>query len=100
MTVQIVRFTADQADVADIEAALKTMVAALERAAPAGARFASCKLADGATFLNVLELAEGVENPMPNIAECRAFQQQLPVWAAEPPTPQPVTVIGSYQLFQ
>lgn len=100
MTVQMVRFTANEADVADIETAIETMIAALHEAQPTDTRFASWKLADGVTFLNVLELANGVENPLPGIPECRAFQQRLPSWVVEPPTPQPVTVVGSYQPFQ
>jgi hypothetical protein len=96
MTVQIVRFTAEPTDVPDVEAAIEAMVAAIHRERPAGTRFTSWKLADGVTFLNVLELAEGVENPMPGIAECRAYQQMLAHWVAEPPSPQPVSVVGTY----
>jgi hypothetical protein len=96
MSVQIVRFTADEADVADVEAAIAAMVAAIHRAEPSGTRFTSWKLADGVTFLNVLELAEGVENPLPGIPECRAYQQKLVQWLAEPPSPQPVSVVGAY----
>lgn len=96
MTVQIVRFTADATDVPDIETAIETMVAAIHRERPPGTRFTSWKLADGVTFLNVLELADGVENPMPGIPECRAYQQKLEQWVAEPPRPQPVTVVGTY----
>jgi hypothetical protein len=96
MTVQIVRFTADPTDVPDIETAIETMIAAIQRERPPGARFTSWKLADGVTFLNVLELADGVENPMPGIPECRAYQQKLAHWVAEPPRPQLVTVVGAY----
>ena len=96
MTVQIVRFTADPADVPDIEAAIGTMVAAVHRERPPGTRFTSWKLADGVTFLNVLELADGVDNPLPGIPECRAYQQRLAQWVGEPPSPQPGTVVGSY----
>lgn len=96
MTVQIVRFTADETDVPEIEAAIGEVVAAIHRVRPAGTRFASWKLADGVTFLTVLELAEGVENPLLGIPECRAYQQHLPRWVGEPPSPQPVTVVGAY----
>jgi hypothetical protein len=96
MTVQIVRFTADPADVPEIETAIAMMVAAIRRERPSGTRFTSWKLADGVTFLNALELADGVENPLPGIPECRAYQQRLAQWVAEPPRPQPVTVVGAY----
>jgi len=29
----------------------------------------------------------------------RAFQEHLPEWLAEPPTVEPLTVIGSYELL-
>jgi hypothetical protein len=96
VTVQIVCFTVDRTDVPDVEAAIGTMVAAIHRERPSGTRFTSWKLADGVTFLNVLELAEGVENPLPVIPECRAYQQRLAQWVAEPPRPQPVTVVAGY----
>jgi hypothetical protein len=96
VTVQIVRFTVDTTDVPDVEAAIGTMVAAIHRERPPGARFTSWKLADGVTFLNVLELAEGVENPLPVIPECRAYQQRIAQWVAEPPRPQAVTVVAGY----
>ena len=96
MTVQIVRFTAEPTDVPDVEAAIARMVAAIHRERPPGTRFTSWKLADGVTFLNVLELAEGAENPLPGIPECRAYQQQIAQWVAEPPRPQPVTVVAGY----
>jgi len=46
MTVQMVRFTASDANIADIE----TVIAAIHEVQPIGTCFASCKLADGVTF--------------------------------------------------
>ena len=51
------------------------------------------------TFLLLLELADGVENPLPAIAEARSFQHQMAAWAATPPAPEPLAVVGSYRLF-
>lgn len=99
MTVQMVRFTTTETHVAEVEAAIGSMIAAIDHARPAGTRYAAVRLDDGVTFLLVLELADGVENPLPSIAEARAFQQQLPTWATRPPAPEPVTVVGSYGLF-
>lgn len=99
MTVQIARFTTTEADVADVEAAIGTMMAAIDQAGPPGVGYAATKLADGVSFLLILELDDGVENPLPAIAEARAFQQKMAAWASEPPAPQPVTVVGSYRLF-
>jgi hypothetical protein len=99
VTLQMVRFTTTEEQVSEVEAAVASMMAAIDEARPAGTRYAATKLADGVTFLLFLELAEGVENPLPAIPAARAFQQQMATWAVEPPAPQPVTVLGSYALF-
>lgn len=99
MTVQMVRFTATEADVAEIEAAITEMLAAVDAAAPPGVRYAATRLADGVTFLLLLELADGTGNPLPAIPEARAFQQRMATWADDPPVPQPLTVLGAYRLF-
>jgi hypothetical protein len=96
----MVRFSVEPADVADVEAAPRDMCAAVEQARPAGTRFASRELADGVSFLNVLQLKDGVPNLLPGIEQCRAFQQRLPGWAVgEPPAPETVAVTGSHELF-
>lgn len=99
MTVQMVRFTTDKANVVEVEKAIDSMMAAIDEAQPAGTRYAATRLADGVTFVLILELAGGVDNPLPAIPAARAFQQQLPTWATEAPAPQPLTVLGSYRLF-
>jgi hypothetical protein len=98
MTVQMVRFTTTEDHVAEVEAGMDAMIAAIRGAQPAGTRYAACRLGDGATFVLLLELDDGVENPLPGIPEARALQQQMAVWAAEPVAPEPVTVVGSYRL--
>lgn len=99
MSVLIVRSTV-KADVVDeVDAAIERMFAAIEQAQPAGVRYASCKLSDGVTYLALLELKEGTENPLPALPEFRDFQDMLKNWMAEPPTPDRATVIGSYRLF-
>lgn len=100
MTLQMVRFTTTEVNVTEIETAIESMIAAINEAQPPGTRYAAAKLADGLTFLMILGLANGVENPLPSIPEARAFQQRMPTWATEPPTPQPVAVLGSYGFFE
>jgi hypothetical protein len=81
------------------EAVIKTMFAAIEQAKPEGVRYASCKLADGVTFLVLLALDEGIQNPLGAVPEFREFQQNLKDWVVEPPTPDQLTVVGSYRVF-
>jgi hypothetical protein len=99
MTVQMVRFTTTEDRVADVEAGIETVIAAIDRAQPAGMRYTACRERDGVTFLLLLELDDGVENPLPAIPEARAVQQQMAGWAATPPAPEPLAVVGSYRLF-
>lgn len=101
MTVQMIHFTAKETEVADIDDAIEALMASIEEAQPAGTRYAWCKLPDGVTFVGVLELKDGVDNPLFGIETARAFQQNLGSWAVgEPPAPQLLDVVGSYHLFE
>jgi hypothetical protein len=59
--------------VTDVQAAAKTMFAAIDGAQPEGIRYASCLLPDGETFVALLQVDDGVENPLPGFAEFREF---------------------------
>jgi hypothetical protein len=83
----------------DVEAAVKTMFAAIDDAAPEGVRYASLRSSDGVSFVALLALDDGIENPLAAIPEFRAFQQGLGEWLAAPPVPDQMTVVGSYRLF-
>ncbi|WP_281689040.1 hypothetical protein [Pseudonocardia thermophila] len=102
MSVLVVQFRVDPADVAQVQAALTAMCEALAVEQPAGTRFAACKLADGVSFLNILQLDEGAPNPLPEIPAAREFQQRMIACALgdEPPAAAPVTVVGSYGLLE
>ena len=99
MNVLMVRAKVKAESVTEAEAAAEKMFAAIEQAQPEGVRYASCKLADGVTFVALLQLDEGVENPLPAIPEFREFQASLKDWVDGPPTPEELTVVGSYGLF-
>jgi hypothetical protein len=99
MSVLTVRATLKEEHVADAEAAVKRMFAAIEREGLEGIRYASVKLQDGVTFLALLEVEDGVENPLPGLPEAQEFYERLPGWYTEPPEVGPGTLIGSYRLF-
>jgi hypothetical protein len=100
MTVMMLRAKVKSESVTDVEAAVRTMFSAIERAQPKGVRYASCRLPDGVTFVVLLQLEEGVENPLSTVPEFREFQERVQGWLAEPPAPERLTVVGSYNLFQ
>jgi len=99
MSVLTVRAKLKEEHVEDAVAAVQRMFAAIEREGLEGIRYASIKLADGVTFLALLEVEDGVENPLPGLPEAQEFYDRLPGWYAEPPAVVPGTLIGSYRLF-
>src|SRR4051812_37753753 len=99
MSVMMVRAKVKPDRVADVEDAARTLFAAIDAARRDGVRYASCRLPDGETFVALLEVDEGIENPLPAVAEFRVFQEQLREWLAEAPTAEPLSVVGSYNLF-
>jgi hypothetical protein len=86
--------------VADVEASVHRLFSAIEREQPKGIRYASCRLADGETYVILLQLTPGTDNPLEALPEFRQFQQGLRTQLAEPPTQEQLTVVGSYRLFE
>ena len=100
MTVLMVQYEVAQEHVADVEAEIGAVIAALDEAQPAGVRYALGRLPDGVTFVGLLELADGVENPLPGLPAARAFQQRLAGRVVgDPPVPRPLDVVGDHRLF-
>lgn len=99
MSVLMVRSKVRADSVAEVDSAVVRMFAAIEREQPEGIRYVSSRLADGVTYVALLEVEDGTENPLPSIPEFREFQDKLKDWAAEAPVPEQLTVVGSYRFF-
>jgi hypothetical protein len=99
MSVLMVRSKIKPENTANAEAAIKGVFSAIEQAQPVGVRYASSRLADGVSFVVLLELEDGVDNPLVALPAVVEFQENLKQWMAEPPTVEQMTVIGSYRLF-
>jgi hypothetical protein len=99
MGVMMIRAKVKDDRVAEVEAAAKAMFDAIDQARPQGVRYASAKAPDGVTFVILLALDDGIENPLAAVPEFAEFQQNLRGWLAEPSTPEPLNVVGSYRLF-
>lgn len=99
MHVMMFRATAKPEHTGDLEAAVKTMFAAIEKAQPEGVKYASSRLAGSTTYIILLALENPADNPLSSIPEFGAFQAATREWLAEPTVPEPLTVIGSYNLF-
>ncbi len=85
--------------VADVEAAVAKVIVALDAAQAEGIRYASLLLPDGETLVALLQIDDGLNNPL---SDLREYQELLEVaersWA-EPAVVQHLTVTGSYRLF-
>jgi hypothetical protein len=99
MTVLMVQSKVKEDSVAELDAAAGRMFAAIRQAQPDGIRYATLCLADGVTYVALLQVDDGVENPLPGLPEFRDFQEGLEGWLAEPPAAGPATVVGSYRLL-
>jgi hypothetical protein len=78
---------------------VRDLFTTLDRVRPEGLRYASTRVVDSSTFVILLELADGIEDPRPAIPEYVQFQEQLKSWVDGPPVIERLDVVGSYKLF-
>lgn len=96
MSWMMVTSTVKPEKVADVEAAVGAVFDALTAGQQADVRYISLKGSDGVTFVAILDIAEGTENPLPSMPSFREFQSRLPDWIDGPPATDQMTVVGSY----
>jgi hypothetical protein len=99
MTVLLVRAQVNEEAVPEVEARIEKMFTAIHAAAPDGIRYAHTKAADGVTFLIFVNLDNPADNPLLAVPEVAEFQEWVAQHLAERIPPEPLTVIGSYRLF-
>jgi quinol monooxygenase YgiN len=99
MSVRMVRAKIKADKVAEVEKTVREVFAAIDAVQPHGVHYASCKLADGVTFVILLGLDDDESNPLFAVPAFRDFQENLKDWVAEPPAIEELTPVGSYRLF-
>ena len=99
MSVMMVHQKVKDGSVDAAEAAARDLFATLARVRPEGIRYASTRVADSSTFVAVLELADGTDDPLPGIPEYGRFLEQVKDWVDGPPVIEQLEVVGSYNLF-
>ena len=99
MSVIMVRQKVKDGSVEEAEAAARDLFSTLDRLRPEGVRYASTRVVDSSTFVILLELAEGIEDPRPAVPEYLRFLEQLRGWVDGPPVIEHLDVVGSYNLF-
>jgi hypothetical protein len=99
MSVTMVRQKVKDRIIEEGEAAVRRLFATLDRVRPEGLRYASTRVGDSSTFVILIELAEGIEDPRLAIPEYQRFLEQLKDWVDGPPVIEQLEVVGSYNLF-
>ena len=99
MNVQMAEAKIKPESVTDIQAAARKMFSAIEAVQPEGIRYAWILLPDRETFVALVAVEDGVENPIPDLPEFQELQEGLQDRLAGPARVQPLTVVGSYRLF-
>jgi hypothetical protein len=93
----MIRYQVAEEGVAAVVAAIEAAFAAVAAQQPHGVRYIYGRRAGSSEFVAVLELDEGIDNPLFGIAEARALQSTISRWVVgDAPTPQALDVIGSY----
>jgi len=83
----------------DAQAAVDTLIQALEQAKPEGVRYAVTRLSDGVTIVAFLEMEPGQEHPLRSFPQYTELLEKFEPWRAGPPAVDNMTVLGSYGLF-
>jgi hypothetical protein len=99
MSVMLLHQKVKDGNVEEAEAAARELFATLDRVRPEGIRYASTRVADSSTFVALLELDDGHEDPRQAIPEYARFLEQLTDWVEGPPAIEQLDVVGSYNLF-
>jgi hypothetical protein len=100
MPVLIVRYDVAEEGVVEVATAVETAFAAVRELAPDGVRYSYLRRAGSTEFVALLQLADGMENPLPGIAATRQLQAVVAKWAVgDPPAPQAFEVLGDYQML-
>ncbi len=100
MTTVMMRANANPEHVDKIEPAAARMFAAIKEEKPEGIRYTAYRVGGSPAFVILLELQEGVENPLLDIAAVKSFQEDLRAgWLAEAPSMEQLSVVGEYRSF-
>jgi hypothetical protein len=85
--------------VSDVTTSAQKLFAAINAAQPEGIRYAWVLLGDGETFAALVQVDDGMENPIPRLPEFQELQEEVGEALADATDVQTLTVIGSYRLF-
>jgi hypothetical protein len=96
----MIRYEVGEHCVAEVSDLVEQAFAGLAEHQPPGVRYTYLRRHGGTEFVALLELDEGVANPLPGIEAARHLQATVAACASGPaPTPQAYDVLGTWRLL-
>jgi len=95
----MVRYKVKPEHVRENEALVATVFAELARAQPGGLAYATCKLADGVTFVHIAEVDVANGHPLQALPAFQAFTRDIATRCDEPPVTTPFDFVGNFRAF-
>ncbi|HEX7162249.1 MAG TPA: hypothetical protein VF223_13555 [Trebonia sp.] len=100
MSLVMVRYKVKPDRVAENEELVRAVYAELDKAKPAGLRYVTFQLDDGATFVHIAQHpADAATNPLTELPAFQRFQAHINDRCEQAPTATPIREIGSYRIF-
>jgi hypothetical protein len=97
MSTLLIRYDIPEDGVEELVKAVEAGFAAVNEVAPDGIRWTYWRRADSTEFVALVELDEGVENPLFAIDAAKELQSVIAKWVdGDPPRPQPLQLLGAY----
>ncbi len=99
MGIVMVRYRVKTDRVQENERLVAGVYEQLAQEQPDGFKYGTFKFEDGASFMHLAVLADGVENPLPKLAAFARFQQEIAERCEEQPVVTQLSEVGSYGLL-
>lgn len=98
MTTLLLRYHVAENDVHTVVHAVETAFAGLKKEHLKGLRFTYYRVAETPEFVGIVELDDGLENPLSTLEATRQLKAVVDRLAVgTPPIPLPLKVIGTYE---
>jgi hypothetical protein len=92
---RVIRYTTKPEHAEENARLIRDVFAELAATRPAGLRYDAYRLADGVSFMHVVDL-EGPDNPLAGLGSFAAFQAGIEERCSAAPTPTEAGIVGSY----
>jgi hypothetical protein len=97
MSIQMVHFAVKSDYIIRFETAIEKLVKSLEKLRPAGVNYTVYHTPNNSKFVGVLQLEDGVENPLPTLPEGKLFRAESQNWVEAPPVIKTLTVLAEFR---